>query len=61
MALDAIEAGKDVDLEKSMTYTIDEAVKRTGRVDSAGSGLEASEALSSTVPQYDAQSLCYKF
>ncbi len=43
MALDAIEAGKDVYLEKPMTYTIDEArrvaaaVERTGRVLQVGS------------------------
>lgn len=43
MALDAIEAGKDVYLEKPMTYTIDEArriaeaVQRTGRVVQVGS------------------------
>ncbi len=43
MALDAIEAGKDVYLEKPMTYTIEEArrvaaaVERTGRVLQVGS------------------------
>lgn len=43
MALDAIEAGKDVYLEKPMTYTIDEArrvaaaVERSGRVLQVGS------------------------